>query len=202
MSTNTPEWFGSAARNTAYQPIVQVFFMLVYLIWWIFAAPVVGTLIFVVGVAYAAVVVFLSVRNIRHAANFPNVPTSEGALIGKRMGILSGISYGTLWIVAIVLALLGEWRLVFPAVALIIGAHFFPLAFIFRRRIDFLLAPIAVVFAVIGFLVAARPEISWGFVYAISGIGGAVATAAYAVYLLFTYRNLCREAGVTREKLS
>ena len=200
MTTSAPEWFGSAARNAAYQPIVQAFFLLAYLVWWLFAAPTWGAMIFGAGVVYAVVIVLFSVRNIRHAAQFPNIPTPAGALIGKRMGVLSGVSYGTLWIAVTLLAVFDLGRWILPAVALIIGVHFFPLAFIFRRRIDFLLAPIAIAFAGVGFVLAAQSDISWPVVYAVSGIGGAIATAVYASYLLFAYRNLRVEAGIAETR--
>lgn len=196
MTTSAPEWFGSAARNASYPPIMMVFFMLVYLLWWPFVDPVWGSIIIGAGAVYAAIITLCAVRNIRHAAQFPNVSTPEGALIGKRMGILSGVTYGTLWAVVIALAVFGHWRWILPSVALIIGLHFFPLALIFQRRIDYLLGPIAVGFAGVGFVLAAQSGAPWSVVYAVSGIGGAIATAVYSTYLLFTYRHLCGRAGL------
>ena len=196
--TSAPEWFGEAARNVSYQPIIQAFFMLVYAVWWIFAFPIVGTIAFAVVVIYAGIVVLLSVRDIRHSLEFANIATPEGKLIGKRMGVVMGISYGALWIAVIVLGVLGLWRWVLPVVALIIGIHFLPLAAVFSRRIDFALAPLAIVFAIVGLVLAAQPDISWQLVYGVTGIGSAITTGIYATYILRGYRTMCRDAGVTR----
>lgn len=196
--TQAPDWYGAAARSLSYQPIIQVFFMLVYAIWWVFAWPVAGTVALVLAVVYAGVIVAQSIANIRHSRRFPSIRTPEGDLIGKRMGILSGVSYGVLWIAVIVLALFGLWRWVLPVVALVIALHFFPMAAIFSRRIDYLLAPIALIFAVLGLVLAAQNEVPWEVVYGVTGIGGAVTTAAYAGYLVVDYRALARQAGVAR----
>lgn len=197
-TTGVPEWYGAAALSLSCQPIIQVFFMLVYAIWWVFAWPVAGTVVFVLALVYAGVIVAQSIANTRHSRRFPSIRTPEGDLIGKRMGTLSGVSYGVLWIAVIILALFGLWRWVLPVVALVIALHFFPMAAIFSRRIDYLLAPIALIFAVIGLVLAAQSEVPWAVVYGVTGIGGAITTAAYAGYLVAEYRALSHRAGVAR----
>ncbi|MGB3413600.1 MAG: hypothetical protein WBA28_02675 [Microbacteriaceae bacterium] len=185
-----PVWYGEAIRSLAPQPIIQVFFMLVYALWWVFAWPVWGSAAFGLAVLFAGYVLVRSVRNIRHAREFENIPTIAGAKIGKSMAILSGVSYGALWAAAITLMLFGQWRWILPIVTVIIALHFFPLARIFHRKIDYFLAPIALLFALLGVWMASNPEVSWQFVNAITGIGGSVATGAYSAYMLYGYHVL------------
>lgn len=185
-----PDGYGAAVRNLAPQPIVQAFFMLVYAVWWILAWPILGTAAFVLAVGYAVAITVISVRNIRHSRRFENEPSEEGARIAGQMGWVLGITYGIVWAAGIALAVTGNPRWIMPVVALVIALHFLPLARIFERRIDYLIAPVALLFAVLGLWLAGRADVDWQVVYAVTGIGGAVATGTYAAYLLHGYRQL------------
>ncbi|MCE7481560.1 hypothetical protein LZG07_06390 [Microbacterium profundi] len=77
----------------------------------------------------------------------------------------------------------------------VIGAHFLPMAHILGRRIDYLLGPVALVGAIIAGILALDSQVSWLVVFAVAGIGGAVATLCYAVYMARAYRRLRERAG-------
>lgn len=188
--STVPSWYGGAVRSVGYQPILQVFFMLVYAVWWVFAWPAWGTAAFSIALVFAIWACILSVRNIRHSLQFESIPSEEGNRVGRQMGILSAVTYGPLWIAVIVLAIMGQPRWILPVVATIIALHFLPQARIFNRRIDYLTTAVALASAVVGLWLAAQPEVGWQSVYAVTGIGGAAATAINTGYLLREYRNL------------
>lgn len=193
-TTTASEEYGSALRTLAPLPIIQAFFMLVYAVWWSLAWPGWGTAAFVLTAIYAIVVVILSVRNIRHSRQFENIPTEDGRRIGRQMGTLMGITYGLVWIAILTLALTGQFRWILPAVATLIALHFFPFVRIFDRKIDYPLAPIALTFALVGLWLAAQNAIDWLVVFAVTGIGGAIATGVYAGCILLGYSQLASQA--------
>lgn len=188
--------FGEAARSIAPMGIMMAFFMLIYTIWWGFAFGLFGWILFAFSCAFAFFLVNESIRNIKHANRFPKNKSQEGERIGKQMGILSGISYGLLWIFAIILAIMGLYQWILPAVTFIIAVHFFPQAKIFNRKIDYYLAPFPLITSIIGFYLAGQTGMEWSIVYAVSGTGGAVATGGYGIFMLITYRHLAENAGV------
>lgn len=194
--SNARESFGEAAGSIAPMGIMMAFFMLIYTIWWGFAFGMVGWILFVLSCVFALYLVFKSIRNIKHANRFPKNKSSECERIGKQMGILSGISYGILWIAAIILALMGLYQWILPVVTFIIAVHFFPQAKIFNRKIDYYLAPFPLATSIIGFYLAVQPGVDWSIVYAVTGTGGAIATGGYGIFMLITYRHLAKEAGV------
>ena len=97
---------------------------------------------------------------------------------------------------SLVLLLTGYARGILPVMVFVIGAHFVPLAFILHRRIDLLLGPIAMAFALAAGVLALDPTVEWLVVFAVAGAGGAAATGAYAVYMARAYTRLCASASV------
>jgi hypothetical protein len=65
---------------------------------------------------------------LRATAGVPRRSREEGARIGRLIGIWSGIEAAGILVAVNVLAGVGRERLVVPAVAVIVGLHFFPLA--------------------------------------------------------------------------
>ncbi len=45
-------------------------------------------------------------------------------------------------------------------------------------------------------VLALDAQVSWLVVFAVAGVGGAVAILCYAVYMAWAYRRLCERAGV------
>jgi hypothetical protein len=50
--------------------------------------------------------------------------------------------------------------------------------------------------AIVAGVLALDAQVSWLVVFAVAGIGGAVATLCYAVYMARAYRRLCERADV------
>ncbi|MGZ6364289.1 MAG: hypothetical protein ACXWP0_21640, partial [Ktedonobacterales bacterium] len=89
--------------------------------------------------AIAGVLVILVIANIRlwqHAGRVPAYSTPEEATYREKAGARFGLVFGgemALIIVAnIVLVITRHFTLITPAIALIVGIHFLPLAYIFR----------------------------------------------------------------------
>jgi hypothetical protein len=191
-----PEWFGSAARGTAFFPMLMSVYMLVYSVWFAVAWNAPGAILFAAIVVGAIVLGVRGVRQIRHASKFPAVPSDESRRIARSMGILNGVTHPIHIAGTLILLTLGELRWVLPLITLVIGAHFLPIAKILGRKIDYVVAPIMIAFAVVGGFLAANPDVSWTQVFAVTGIGGTIATGTYAVYLAHAYARLAKSAGV------
>ncbi|MBP2436067.1 hypothetical protein [Microbacterium amylolyticum] len=192
--TTTAEWFGTAARYVSPLPLIMGFFMLVYAFWFIPAWGLLGGIIFGALAVYAVICGALAIRNIKHAVRHPSIKTPEGEAQGKKMAVLSGITYPLLWLSVIALPLLGQAQFIMQAVVIIIGLHFIPMAKIQGRRIDYVLGPISVLFGIVGVLIALNNSSDWQLAFAVAGVGGAGATFVYAFYNLIGYRKMSEQA--------
>lgn len=115
---------------------------------------------------------------------FGLVFAAEGILIGITCGALGGI---------------GLFEFTAPAVCLIVGVHFLPMAWVFDRRIDLWLGSIAIAIGVVGLtwvLVDQGDYLSaWTFV----GYSTAAITTTYGINMLITkHRMLHAAIGRTR----
>lgn len=195
-TTQAPEWFGSAARGIAFFPVMMSAYAVFYAAWWPFAWGYIGAGAFALVLVLAVVFVARGVAQIRHASSFPNNPNAEDQRLGKAMGLLNSVTHPIWMLGSIVLLVFGQGRWVLPLMVFVIGAHFLPMARILGRKIDYLLGPVAMAGAIVAGILALDSQVSWLVVFAVAGIGGAVATLCYAVYMAKAYRRLCERAGV------
>ena len=196
MDNETKQEFGEIAQNIAPYGIMMAVFTLFYSVWFCFAWGAIGRVLFALTVAYGGNIVFASIKNIKHAKRFKAVPSEAGKKILKSMSIVSAITYSALTVFAVTLAAVHLVKLIFPAVTLIIGLHFIPLGKIMNRKIDYFIAPVPIVFALAASYLAFTTTMTWLEVYAVAGIGGAVATMIYGAYMLYAYKKVAREYGV------
>ena len=196
MDNETKQEFGEIAQNIAPYGIMMAVFTLFYSVWFCFAWGAVGRVLFVLTVAYGGNIVFASIKNIKHAKRFKGVPSDAGKKILKNTSIVSAITYSAITVFAVTLAAVHLVKLIFPAVTLIIGLHFIPLAKIMNRKIDYFTAPVPIVFSLVASYLAFTTAITWSEVYAVAGIGGACATMIYGAYMLYAYKKVVREYGV------
>ena len=124
------------------------------------------------------------------------MPSDAGKKILKNMSIVSAITYSALTVCAVTLSAVHLVKLIFPAVTLIIGLHFIPLAKIMNRKIDYFIAPVPIVFSLLASYLAFTTTMTWLEVYAVAGIGGACATMIYGAYMLYAYKRVARDYGV------
>ena len=196
MDNETKQEFGEIAQNIAPYGIMMAVFTLFYSVWFCFAWGAVGRVLFALTVAYGGNIVFASIKNIKHAKRFKAVPSDAGKKIVKSMSIISAITYSAITVFAATLSAVHLVKLIFPAVTLIIGLHFIPLGKIMNRKIDYLIAPVPIVFSLVASYLAFTTTMTWLEVYAVAGIGGAVATMIYGAYMLYAYKKIAREYGV------
>ena len=196
MDKDTKQKFGEIAQNIAPYGIMMAVFSLFYSVWFCFAWGTLGRILFALTVAYGGTIVFASIKNIKHAKRFKAVPSDAGKKILKNMSIVSAITYSAITVFAVTLSAVHLVKLIFPAVTLIIGLHFIPLGKIMNRKIDYLIAPVPIVFSLTASYLAFTTTMTWLEVYAVAGIGGAVATMIYGAYMLYAYKRVAREYGV------
>lgn len=149
--------------------------------------------IFVFGVPCGMFVAY-SISLFRAARHFPPLVSEEDKAEGKKMGIWYGIIFGaegvTIPLICGLLAYLQLMQYVVPAIALIVGLHFYPMAKVFNRIIDYYLATwtsLVAIGAIIAIFYNALPQAT---IYALLGIGVAIATTGYGLYMIYDGRRL------------
>ena len=144
-----------------------------------------GLLIFPV---FATLFIFNAVKLFRAAQYFPKVTAEADLAEEKRMGKWFGIIFGAeglgIFIGINVVVNLGYPDLVIPTIALVVGLHFFPLAKVFKRSIDYYLASWATLIAILGFVFTLHKTMPPNVVMVFVGIGIAIATSLYGIYML------------------
>jgi len=127
---------------------------------------------------------------------FPSINSDaqklEGKKKGKRFGILFGIEGLAIFIIVNILRNFHYDIFVLPAIALIVGLHFYPMAIIFKRKIDYYFSSWTCLIALsgIGMLIMKLPSISATLAFV--SIGVAIATTGYGVYMLYMGRHYAK----------
>lgn len=166
-------------------------FMVFYASWFGPAWQKPGWSIFATVCLYAAWLLNNGIHNIRYAATLPRPATDDqSSTIEKQMQRLSMWTYIPLWIIAITLCVCRQFEYVLPVITVIIGLHFLPQARIFSRTIDYLLTPAPICSSLLAIYIAATTQTSWLTIFAISGVGGAIATGGYGLYMVITAKQL------------
>lgn len=166
-------------------------FMVFYASWFGPAWQKPGWSIFAIVCLYAAWLLNNGIHNIRYAATLPRPATDDqSSTIEKQMQRLSMWTYIPLWIIVITLCVCRQFEYVLPVITVIIGLHFLPQARIFSRTIDYLLAPAPICSSLLAIYIAATTQTPWLTIFAISGVGGAIATGGYGLYMVITAKQL------------
>jgi hypothetical protein len=142
--------------------------------------------VFGLAVAAASLFVITAVRLLRARKTFSGELSPEETQFRKRSGRTFGLVFGAeavaIWVASLVLTNLGLDRYVVPTIALIVGLHFYPMARVFRRTVDLYLATWTSLVGIAG-IVALGSTNSTGQVTAFVGLGAALATTAYGIYM-------------------
>jgi len=147
--------------------------------------------------AFAVLFVIRAIKLFGMAKYFPPL-TSEADLaeekrIGKWFGIIFGAEGLGIFVGINIVVNLGYPDLVIPTIALVVGLHFFPLAKVFKRTIDYYLASWATLIAVLGFVFSLNKIMPVNYVMAFVGIGIAIATSVYGFYMLIRGKGAMRQ---------
>lgn len=193
MTQESTREYGLIAQSIAPVGMMMAVFTLTYALWFGFAWGWAGWIAFALAAGCSAYIAGVSLKNIRHARQFQAYESEDGKRIGRQMGILSGISYGSIGISALVLTFLHAEKFIFPLLTLIIGLHFIPQARIMNRKIDYLAAPFPIISALTALYLAGSSDMNWLVLAALAGIGGAIATLIYGFYILKAYRQIAEQ---------
>ena len=128
------------------------------------------------------------IQLIRSAAAFPAARPEELAGRGRAIQVGFGITFGTeglmIGIVSGLLAANGATSYLQPAIALIVGLHFIPFGFLFRRIVNFYVAGWVVAWAAAGLWLISSQTTPAAVAGALVSLATACGTATYGIYLL------------------
>ena len=94
------------------------------------------------------------IRGHQHAA--PASPEQDmlARRIGRRFGLINAVQWGAIIAAIIALNVIHRTGFIAPAIAVIVGIHFFPLAAVFRQPSYYATGTLGCIIGVIGFLIA------------------------------------------------
>ena len=132
------------------------------------------------------------------AKRFPKTTSAEDAATGKKTGKWFGIIFiaeGLGILIAVnVVTNIGHPELVVPAIALVVGLHFYPMGRLFKRTIDYYTGTWSVLIAVLGMIFVLNKILTENEVFAFVGIGMALATSSYGLYMIYVGRTLINKS--------
>ena len=132
--------------------------------------------------------IYNAFRLIRKAQNLPSQPLADldEEKRGKRFGIiLAGEGIGIFIAVNIVINL-HHRELIMPAIALVVGLHFIPLAKLFKRKFDYYLGTWSILIAFFAITFSLNKMLNESAVLAFTGIGMAVSTTFYGLKMILS----------------
>ena len=160
-----------------------------------------GLIILILFSLVALTLVFNAIKYFREAKRFPKSESEADKAEEKRTGKWFRIIFGAeglLIFVGINIVInLGHADLTIPVIALVVGLHFYPLARVFRRTIDYYLATWTTVVAIIGIGLILNKSYSAATVDAFVGVGTAIATSCYGIYMIYTGKSLVKKADTS-----
>lgn len=147
----------------------------------------------------AAIFVINSVRLFSEAKKFLPSTSENEIAEKKKSGMWFGIIFGAeglLIAVAVnVVINIGHPELIIPTIALVVGLHFYPLAKIFKRKIDYYLATWTTLVAIAGIILSLNKTFTELQAMAFVGIGTAIATSCYGLYMLYYGAKLIKKTS-------
>ena len=141
------------------------------------------------------------IRFLGIAKKYPSIQTTADAAEGKKMGMWFGIIFGAeglfIFLTITLVRNLGHEDLIIPAIALVVGLHFYPMAKIFNRKIDYWLATWSTVVAIAGIFFIVKKTFLPENIYAFIGIGMAITTTCYGLYMIHYGNKMIRENTIS-----
>ncbi|WIE85098.1 hypothetical protein [Curtobacterium sp. MCPF17_021] len=164
-----------------------------------------ATVVMVVSAAAAAVFLVQAVRlfvagrrlsTVLSASDQARKPNSAlfGAVFGAE-GVLIGTAVG-------VLGANGLDRFIVPTIAVIVGLHFYPMARVFRRSIDNWIATWTTLVGVAGVIAIIVDAAGWSLAWSWVGLGAALATLSYGIYMTSFGQQLLARAAAGSEAVA
>jgi hypothetical protein len=145
----------------------------------------------------STVFVLNAIKLFRIAKYFPKLTSEADLAEEKRMGKWFGIIFGAeglgIFIAINIVINLGHPELTMPVIALVVGLHFFPLAKVFKRTVDYYLATWSTIIAIAAIVFTLNKTFDQPETFAFTGIGMAIATSCYGVYMLIRGREVFKK---------
>ena len=152
--------------------------------WYLLSVFVICAIIFIIG----------AIRLFKIAKLYPKLSSEADIAEGKNMGKWFGIIFGAegvgILIGINVVTNIGHSDLVIPVIALVVGLHFYPLARVFKRTIDYYLATWTTLVAIAAIMLVLNKTLTESAAFAFTGIGVAVATSYYGIYMTISGRSI------------
>ncbi|MBS1641606.1 MAG: hypothetical protein JSR11_03925 [Bacteroidetes bacterium] len=104
--------------------------------------------------------------------------------IVKKFGLTFGVEGLLIAVCAILLTLSSHQEFIIPLTAIFVGLHFFPMASIFRRRLDYYTASFATIIGLTGLILTITKNISVSKINIFVGIGIGFVTAFYGFFMI------------------
>jgi hypothetical protein len=134
--------------------------------------------------------------------NFAELSSDEDKAKGKKIGMWYGIIFGAegviIPIVCCTLVFFKQEKFIVPAIALIVGLHFYPMAKVFNRTIDYYLASWTCLVALAAIYFTEKATLPEATVFLFLGIGVAVATTGYGIYMIYAGKGLLADTRVAQ----
>ncbi|MEO8886586.1 MAG: hypothetical protein ABI367_11025 [Mucilaginibacter sp.] len=119
---------------------------------------------------------------------FQGVMTEEEKIEGKKAGKAFGIVFGLegilIFVAVNICVNLGHPELTVPAIALVVGLHFYPMGKIFKRTMDYYLATWSTAIAIGAMVLILKHVVLPIPVLAMLGIGMAISTSIYGLNMI------------------
>ena len=135
-----------------------------------------------------------AVRLYKIAPLYPKLTSEADLAEEKRMGKWFGIIFGAeglgIFIGINIVVNLGHPELTIPVLALVVGLHFYPLAKVFKRTVDYYLATWSTVVAILAIILTLNKTLSETGTFAFTGVGIAIATTCYGIYMVMSGKRL------------
>jgi len=141
----------------------------------------------------------------RAAGRFPTIDTvqrqEETATIGRWHGRIFALEGSLIGVACTVLGVSGNYLYINPAIALIVGAHFIPLARVFHRTIDYYIGTWVMLASLLGIYLLAFTSTQPLFVWTIVSIATACGTTAYGLYMVRTKWSFLRSLNSSSTRI-
>jgi hypothetical protein len=131
---------------------------------------------------------------------FPVLSSDADKARGKKEGMWFGIIFGGegLGIVIAVNLVInfGHADLVIPVIALVVGLHFYPMAKLFKRTLDYYVATWSTIIAICGIVFTLNKSMAPAHIILFVGIGMAFSTTCYGLYMMRTGINYVKRTPI------
>ncbi|MCC8424606.1 hypothetical protein [Mucilaginibacter sp. UR6-11] len=119
---------------------------------------------------------------------FPVLSNDADKNRGKKDEMWFGIIFGGeglgIFIAVNLVINLGHPDLVIPAIALVVGLHFYPMAKLFKRTLDYYIATWSTIIAICGIVFTLNKSMAPAHITLFVGMGMAFSTTCYGLYMI------------------